>query len=606
MDHLRRRDLLLVEDDTDFVRLIENTLQGHPQFALRSASRLGRAVDAIVHTIPDIILLDLGLPDSTGLETLSKVSALAPGVPIVILTGAQDETLEREAVIKGAQDYLQKQNFDPDLLVRALRHALERSHRARATRTRSEHLRLIVEQLPIIIWSTDSELRYTSVAGVGLSAFSEAAALEGTTMMDYLGAEHAAVADARRALCGESLTREIEWQNRVLETHTNPLRQADGVIIGVLGLAVDVTDRHEQDVKLRRSEASLANAQRIAAIGSWDLEIATDSLYWSAQVHEMFGISRAEFEASYEGFLARVHPDDRLRVHAASELARKGETRLDLEHRIVRPDGAVRVMHELGEISRDAAGQPQRLSGTVRDVTEQRQVDARLRESLRDLRALSSRLDVIREQERGRIAREVHDGLGQALTALKMDVAEVGRRLARNDRRAVEERLVEMTTLIDSAVDSVRQVSAQLRPIALDEGGLVANMRSFLDGLTRRGGHPRFVLEANMAAEPQDNERATAVFRIFQESLTNIFRHAQADTVRVSVSSDRDHLRLVVQDDGVGFSPNAAVDARSFGLTGMRDRARFFHGELTVSSTPGGGCTVTADIPLGPEPSQDA
>ncbi len=161
----------------------------------------------------------------------------------------------------------------------------------------------------------------------------------------------------------------------------SPIKDAAGRIIGASKIARDIAEQKKAADQLQRSEASLANAQRIARIGNWDLEIATGALSWSAEIYEIFGITRGEFGASYEAFMAAVHPDDRARMAAGQRAALAGEARLDLEHRLVRPDGTERVVHELADLTRDAAGQPTHLAGTVQDITARVQAEAKLRES---------------------------------------------------------------------------------------------------------------------------------------------------------------------------------------------------------------------------------
>ena len=148
-----------------------------------------------------------------------------------------------------------------------------------------------------------------------------------------------------------------------------------------LALVRDITERKEAVERLQRSEANLAQAQHLARIGSWELEIATSALSWSAEIYKIFGMDPAAFGASYEAFLATVHPEDRARVNAAQQAALAGESRLDLEHRLVRPDGTERIVHELAVLTRDAEGRPAFLVGTVQDITERVQAAAKLRES---------------------------------------------------------------------------------------------------------------------------------------------------------------------------------------------------------------------------------
>ena len=183
-----------------------------------------------------------------------------------------------------------------------------------------------------------------------------------------------------------------------------------------------------------------------------------------------------------------------------------------------------------------------------------RESDARLRDSLAQLHDVSTRLNVIREQERARMARDIHDHLGQALTALKMDVAEVRRRLKAADTAAADERLREMSALIDASVDDVRRVASELRPVMLDDLGLVAAIRAYLNEVERRANVP-CVLTTELSELQMADERATALFRILQEALTNAVRHAAAQRIDVSLVADSEVVQLVVRDDGCGIPP---------------------------------------------------
>ncbi|MDQ3545857.1 MAG: PAS domain S-box protein, partial [Verrucomicrobiota bacterium] len=165
----------------------------------------------------------------------------------------------------------------------------------------------------------------------------------------------------------------------LVETLTQPVML--GKRPACLVLANNVTERKRTEDRLRRSEKSLANAQRIAHIGNWDWDIAADELYWSEQVYQLFGVARTEFGARYEAFLNSVHPDDRERVHKVLESALAGSALYDVKHRVVLPDGSIRLLHELGEVTRDDDGNPIRMTGTVQDITEAQLAEQGLRES---------------------------------------------------------------------------------------------------------------------------------------------------------------------------------------------------------------------------------
>lgn len=223
--------------------------------------------------------------------------------------------------------------------------------------------------------------------------------------------------------------------------------------------------------------------------------------------------------------------------------------------------------------------------------------ELRVRDTLTRLRTVSRRLHKIKEQERARIAREIHDHFGQALTALKLDLSEVRRRLDKGDRLAIEERLVEMSGLIDQAVDDARRLAAELRPVLLDDLGLVPAMRAYLDDIAHRTGLD-CVLSGSTETIDVADDAASALFRIFQEALTNIVRHAAATRVDVQLTVDEACVHLTIRDDGRGLPEAAGWRPGASGLVGMRDRAVFLGGTLMITGGPGAGTTVAASLPV--------
>lgn len=236
-----------------------------------------------------------------------------------------------------------------------------------------------------------------------------------------------------------------------------------------------------------------------------------------------------------------------------------------------------------------------------RDITARRQAEDELRMSREQLRALAAHLQSIREEERKRIAREVHDELGQMLTALKMDLAWMEKRLNgvvdAAVRQPLEGRARSMCELLAEMVKTVRRISSELRPGVLDDLGLVSAMEWQAREWEGRTGIKCGVISTlnETAVSP---EQGTALFRIFQESLTNVARHAQATSVTARLGLDQDWLVLEMQDDGRGITPEEQRRARSFGLLGMKERAALLGGELVVEGTPGVGTRVRVRVPL--------
>ncbi len=220
------------------------------------------------------------------------------------------------------------------------------------------------------------------------------------------------------------------------------------------------------------------------------------------------------------------------------------------------------------------------------------------------LRALSAHIEAVREEERTTMAREIHDDLGQSLTALKMDVAWIARRLQNgneHESNAISERLAGVCELTDQVIDRVRRISAQLRPGVLDDLGLVAALEWQGQQFQQRT-DTICVVRSNVGERRLERGLSTEIFRICQEALTNVARHAEARNVEVVLEHREQTLRLEVRDDGKGISAEAASNAASLGLLGMRERARRLSGNVRISGAPGAGTLVAVEVPFqGPE-----
>jgi signal transduction histidine kinase len=234
------------------------------------------------------------------------------------------------------------------------------------------------------------------------------------------------------------------------------------------------------------------------------------------------------------------------------------------------------------------------------EVTAKRADDVRLRETIERLRALRSRLDTIREEEGRRIAREIHDNVGQTLTAMKMDVGHVRRRLAVPSPSLVEvdERLGSMADLLDMAVEELRRVATELRPHVLDNLGIVAAIEWQLSDFEHRTGIS-CVLASNLESIDMPTPHATAVYRIVQEALTNVMRHAAATRVDVRIWTAGADAHVSIHDNGRGIEQAVGGKVMSLGLLGMRERATMLDGDVAVTSEgTGRGTTVSVRIPL--------
>lgn len=231
----------------------------------------------------------------------------------------------------------------------------------------------------------------------------------------------------------------------------------------------------------------------------------------------------------------------------------------------------------------------------VSDLTQNRRTALEVERSRQMLRQLSANAVEAREADRRRIARELHDELGQRLTALKMDVATLA---DSTDPAARQARVDEMLSLIDETVAALRRISADLRPLMLDDLGLSAAIEWLAKDASRRLGIAIEVQVIELDPAP-DGQLAIAIYRMVQEALTNVSRHARASRVRVVLNASDADLVLSVHDNGIGFPARALQRQGSFGLLGMRERAIMFGGSLAIDNPPGGGGRLTVRVPLG-------
>ena len=238
------------------------------------------------------------------------------------------------------------------------------------------------------------------------------------------------------------------------------------------------------------------------------------------------------------------------------------------------------------------------LCGVIRDITERRQAEEQLRTSSEQLRALSAHLQSIREEERKMMAREIHDELAQVLTVLKMEFRSLSDRSSKKQEGGVLD-AESINQLIDRAIDTSQRVCMELRPAIVDELGLSAAIEWQAKEIEKRSN-----IKCKITFEPQeilvDKEHSIALFRIFQELLNNVVRHAQATKIKIHLKEKRDRIILSIKDNGIGIADEQISDFKSLGLVGIRERAQFLGGSFAIRGIKKKGTTVTISIPLKP------
>ena len=334
----------------------------------------------------------------------------------------------------------------------------------------------------------------------------------------------------------------------------------------------------------------------------WMLDLQGAVTYLNRAWLDMMGGSLAQWTGLQ--WIAAMHPEDRPGLEENWLRAQATGQPFSGTRRVLRPDGRVHTMSYRGAPVRDAGGEVIFWVGIDADVTEFKQIETSLRQrneelgrSERALRELSSRQMAIKEVERQRIAQEIHDELGQRLTVLRMDVALLPHAVQADPGLLLPPSVTLLKDQIDDILAVVRDLAGKLRPAAIDLGLSVA-AEALVENFQSSLGIPCNLSDQLPAGLVLDEPRTIGIFRILQESMTNVARHARADGIHIGLSVLDDHVLLRVQDDGQGFDALAEGNQPSFGLLGMRERAASLGGRVDVSSQPGQGTTVQACIPL--------
>src|SRR3954468_18127789 len=371
-----------------------------------------------------------------------------------------------------------------------------------------------------------------------------------------------------------------------------PILDGDGGIAAIGGVASDITERKRAEQALLERRSLLAQTQSLAGLGSWEWDPGSGRFSWSDELYRIFGLEPRSFEPSFEAYLDRVPPEDRRMSGTVVARALADGRGFKHEERIVRPDGSERLVRTQGQIVRNAKGRALKLIAACLDVTEQRHAEA-------ELQSLTRRLVQAEESERRRIAGELHDRVGQTLSALNINLDILLGMLGEKAPADVRMRLRDSLALVDGTLQSIENVMADLRPPLLEEYGVGAALGWHAEEFSRRTGIAiEFEDLAKQKNRELSREGAVALFRISQEALNNVAKHAGAKAVHVRLEADEQNMMLTIPDDGQGFDAQAHARSSRYGMTTMKERVMAAGGHLEVESAPGKGTTLRARVPF--------
>lgn len=399
----------------------------------------------------------------------------------------------------------------------------------------------------------------------------------------------------KKAFAGEEGRLEFQMitlknRKRWCEVSFVPFRNAEGEIISVLGVTRDMTERKEAESELARNEEKYRTLVEQAADAIALYDAAGRILDVNTGAVKLLGYSKKELGTMFLKDI--LTPEEISRNPVRYDVLQQGRSTVKWR-KMRRKDGTVVETEVRSQQLPDG-----RFLSVIRDLTERIKAEQELQNYYKQLKELNSYLQNVREEERSNIAREIHDELGQQLTVLKMDISWLSKKLEQEPAPPkVRERLQGLIEMVDNTVRSVRRISSELRPSMLDDLGLSAAIEWHTQEFKKRSG-----LTIDTHIDTIDGKLpgkvAITLFRVFQESLTNVARHADASHLTISLKLKDDRLMLMVQDNGKGFLMKDIESKKTLGILGMKERIAIIQGEYDIQSVPGKGTTVTVSVPL--------
>ncbi len=381
-------------------------------------------------------------------------------------------------------------------------------------------------------------------------------------------------------------------QERIINAKNIPVYDQNLMISTVL----DVTEKALAEKQLALSNERYEYVTKATFDAIWDWDLQKKSVFWGEGFTTIFGHNIENTSDEY--WFENIHPDDRERVRLSiNKHTNSNLLNWESEYRFKHTNGTYKNVKDRGIILRNIERKAIRIIGAMQDITAQKEYEGKLLDVNQKLRNLSAYLQEAREEERMSIAREIHDELGQQLTGIKLDASWLKNKIIKHLPEDVErsERLINS---INKAINDVRKVASNLRPGVLDDLGLEAAIEWQSQLFQEQTGIKTTLVSQNLSAN-YEKEVNTAIYRIYQEALTNIMRHANATEVNTRLSEENNTLILEVADNGIGINESDKNNTFSLGITGMRERALMINGTFNIQNQNKGGTKVKVLVPLG-------
>jgi PAS domain S-box-containing protein len=475
--------------------------------------------------------------------------------------------------------------------------------RTAALRKSEDHLRLVIDTIPTMAWSIQPDgtvdfvnQRWLDYAGKG--AFENPTRIVHPHDLPHVMESWLVNKAAGKTSEEEMRLQGVDGEYRWFLVRTAPLRDEAGSIVKWYGISINIEDskRAEDELSLAYQRLSYHVENTPLAVIEWDKDLFIKR--WSTHAEEIFEWTASEALGKnlYSPDFPIIYKEDIQEVNKITEQLKKGYLNRNLSlNRNYTKNGKVIYCEWYNSALRDEQGNVITILSLVLNVTERKKTEETLRQSYEEIRRLTEHLQKVREEERKNISREIHDELGQQLTAIKMDVAWIDKKIP-EETPDIKRKLKNMITLLDGSNQSIRRILSELRPRILDDHGLLEAIEWQGRQFSEATGIP--VKFTTLEKDLKVSELlATCIFRVCQEAFTNITRYAQAKNISNSISITGENIVVIIEDDGIGFDTTSVQSKKTFGILGMKERVLSLGGKFELVSSPGKGTKITVSLP---------
>jgi two-component system sensor histidine kinase UhpB len=465
-------------------------------------------------------------------------------------------------------------------------------------------LRTLIDHLPDAIYVKDTLSRHiiNNKASLELIGASSEEETIGKTVEDFFGGESARklmVTDQKLLKSGKSIDISEEYiinkkgEKKWLLTTKVPLKQDGNGVIGLVGISRDITERKKFEESLRRSIERFNIVSKATNDAIWDWDLLDNNIVWNDAVTLLFGYSHEEIDRDSKWWENHIHPLDSKRIlkKIHRHIAQGIESWQD-EYRFRCKNGAYKLILDRGFILFDELHKPYRMIGAMMDITERKKLQDELAaNNIARQRQVTEATIMAQEKERAEMGRELHDNINQILTTTKMYLD-----MAITEKDISEELMIKSHENISSAIEEIRILSKSLVPPSLGDIGLKEAIQEMINNLKISQKLEIRLRTTGLGKTAVPKTMQLMVFRIVQEQMNNVLKHAKATEVEIKIVVTKELLTLTVADDGVGFEPKKRM--KGIGLMNITSRAEVHDGSMEIISSPGNGCTLKISIPI--------